>query len=145
MTSDKVTVTTLVSAPPDEAFEAFTKEIDTWWRRGPRFRGDTDTSIVRFENDRLVEVSGDGSEDLGRVIAWEPGARLVLEWLGAHITDSDRTEVEIRFDPEGTGTRVTVEHRGWTGLSAGDARSSSIGLWWGELLAAYQYRDSHAA
>lgn len=145
MTTDKVTVTTLVHASPEEAFEAFTKEIDTWWRRGPRFRGEAATSIVRFEHDRLVEVTRDGSVDLGRVTVWEPGARLVLEWLGEHLAASDGTEVEIRFDADGTGTRVTVEHRGWTGLSAGDARSSSIGLWWGDLLAAYQYRRSHAA
>lgn len=140
----KVTVTTRVDSSPDEAFEAFTKEIDTWWRRGPRYRG-AEASIVRFENEHLVEVTGEGSEHVARVIAWEPGERLVLEWLGAHIAASGRTEVEIRFHPDGSGTRVTVEHRGWIGLSAGDARSSSVGLWWGDLLATYRYRLAHAA
>ncbi|HEX6198254.1 MAG TPA: SRPBCC domain-containing protein [Jiangellaceae bacterium] len=145
MTTEKVTVTTLVSAPPADAFEAFTEEIDTWWRRAPRFRGDSDTSIVRFENDHLVEVTSDGSVELGRIVAWEPGTRLVLEWLGAHLATSAGTEVEIRFDADGAGTRITVEHRGWTGLTAGDARSSSIGLWWGDLLATYRHRLAHAA
>jgi uncharacterized protein YndB with AHSA1/START domain len=140
MTTDKVTLTTLVAAPPKEAFEAFTQEIDTWWRRGPRYRSDTAASVIRFEDDRLVEVTGDGALTLGRISAWEPGSRLVLEWLGTGLAASDNTEVEVRFDPHGAGTRVTVEHRGWKGLEDGDARSSAIGLWWGDLLATYQRR-----
>jgi hypothetical protein len=27
-----------VAVPPEEAFDIFTREIDLWWRRGPRFR-----------------------------------------------------------------------------------------------------------
>jgi uncharacterized protein YndB with AHSA1/START domain len=49
------------------------------------------------------------------VIAWEPPNRFVLEWK----VDPDAaapTEVEVRFAPEGDGTRVELEHRGFERL-----------------------------
>jgi uncharacterized protein YndB with AHSA1/START domain len=141
MTTDQVTVTTLVQASPEVAFTVFTERIDDWWRRGPQHR--QGASIIRFDQGRLVAVSDSGAVELGRVQVWEPGQRLVIEWRGPQWASQDQTEVEIRFEPDQTGgTRVTLEHRGWTGLRPGDAASSVIGLWWGDLLAAYAY---HAA
>jgi hypothetical protein len=34
----------------------------------------------------------------------------VLEWLIGTVAG---TEVEVRFSPEGPGSRVELEHRGW--------------------------------
>ena len=139
MTTDQVTVTTLVRTSPDEAFTVFTEHIDDWWRRGSQHR--REASIIRFDHGKLVEVSESGAVELGRVQIWEPGERLVIEWRGPQWASQDQTQVEIRFEPEESGgTRVTLEHRGWTGLRPGDAASSVIGLWWGDLFAAYAYR-----
>jgi uncharacterized protein YndB with AHSA1/START domain len=144
MTTDQVTVTTLVRATPEEAFTVFTERIDDWWRRGSQHR--RGPSIIRFDQGKLVEVSASGAVELGRVQVWEPGARLVIEWQGPRWDSSDQTEVEIRFEPDDSGgTRVTLEHRGWTDLHPGDAASSVIGLWWGDLLAAYAFSTTHAA
>jgi uncharacterized protein YndB with AHSA1/START domain len=143
MTPNSVTVSTVVATPPDVAFTMFTGEIDAWWRRASRHRSRPAASIVRFEDDRLVEVSDEGSIELGRVLAWEPGSRLVLAWSGPHWAPAERTEVEITFEAENDGTRVTVEHRGWTDVATGSAEAAVIGLWWGDLLAGYKYRASH--
>src|SRR5918996_20061 len=57
---------------------------------------------------------------VGRVVAWEPGARIGLEWRAADWEPDDVTRVELRFEPAGGGTRVTGEHRDW-GRLIGDA------------------------
>lgn len=143
MTDDSVTVSTVVGVPPDEAFAIFTTEVDAWWRRSARHRHAPAASIVQFADDYLVEMSEDGAERLGRVVAWEPGRRLALEWLDSRQSDWTGTSVDIRFDQVGSGTRVTLVHHGWPGIRPGDAKSSVIGLWWGDLLAGYAYRLGH--
>lgn len=139
MIDESVTVTTVVPAPPDEAFTIFTTEVDAWWRRTPRYRQGAAGSVVQFADDHLIEVTESGALELGRVLAWEPGRRLMLEWLDSRRPDWAGTSVEIRFEPVDVGTRVTLVHRGWTGIRPGDARSSVIALWWGDLLASCIY------
>jgi uncharacterized protein YndB with AHSA1/START domain len=119
--SNSVTVTTVVRTDPVTAFEIFTSQIDSWWKRGPLYR---DREVMRFENGRLLK----GDVAIGRVLAWDPGVRLVMEW-------SENTEVEVRFAAVGDATRVTVEHRGLK--EPGGAYRSQIGLWWGTLLARF--------
>ena len=64
---------------------------------------------------RWYELGEDGSEcDWGKVLVWEPPARVVFAWqLTADWKyNSDFvTEVEVRFIPEGWATRVELEHR----------------------------------
>ena len=145
MTPDSVTVSTVVAAPPDEAFTIFTTEVDAWWRRGARHRHDPAASVVQFADDHLVEVTPEGAERLGRIVAWEPGRLLALEWLDTRRPHWAGTAVEVRFEPAGFGTRITLVHHGWTGLRPGDARSTVVGLWWGDLLAPYAHHLGHPA
>jgi uncharacterized protein YndB with AHSA1/START domain len=145
-------VTTHVEVTPEDAFDVFTSEIDRWWRRGPKFRNSRRVDgRLAFEggaNGRLVErASDDQVFEIGRVLAWEPGARLMFEWRGANFEPEDVTEVEVVFQATETGTRVVLEHRGWEkipleravrhGLS-GSALCSMIGLWWGDLMTSYR-------
>ena len=149
--SDRVRATTVVPADPGAAFELFTAEVDLWWRRGPRFRqGAGRPSVMRFEGGeggRLLEVYTDeagGAFEIGRVLAWKPGDRLIFEWRGNNFEPGLVTEVEVRFEPAERGTRVTLTHRGWDrvpldhasrhGYGARNAFTSMIGLWWGDLL-----------
>jgi hypothetical protein len=107
-----VRVTVYVGVDPGTAFTVFTAEIDAWYKRGPHAFADPARAVgIRFERHaggRLVEVhdaaSGEGLE-IGRIQVWEPGRRLVF-------TDRRGTEVEVRFEPAGGETRVTLEHRG---------------------------------
>ncbi|HWE25132.1 MAG TPA: SRPBCC domain-containing protein [Myxococcales bacterium] len=149
-------VTTFVRLDPGEAFDVFTKEIDSWWRRGPRYRVGRGEGTLRFEGGaggRLVEVVPGGGEEveIGRVLAWDPGVRLAFEWRGRNFAPGEVTQVEIRFERAEGGTSVALEHRGWEAIAAkhpvrhgltGTAFTDMIGLWWGELLTSYR---AHAA
>jgi uncharacterized protein YndB with AHSA1/START domain len=145
---DKIRALTTVSVAPLVAFELFTARIDQWWRRSPEYRfraGEAGTLVLEpGVGGRFLERYGDGSACLiGRVTAWEPGQRLVLSWHGPNLADHERTEVEVLFEPAPSGTRVTVEHRGFGKLPidhvarhglAGEAFARMYGGWWGALL-----------
>jgi uncharacterized protein YndB with AHSA1/START domain len=99
----------LVNVPREHAFRTFTERIDTWWPRAHHIGGKEPFTA-------MLERAADGSEcEWGKVLAWEPPERLLLEWdINAdwkHQADLG-TEVEIRFVPEGAeATRVILEHR----------------------------------
>ena len=62
---------------------------------------------------RVYERMTTGEEaHWANVTAWEPPHRLVLEW-NVNPDAVAPTEIEVRFTPEGEGTRVDLEHRGW--------------------------------
>ena len=148
--TDCITVTTVVAVAPPRAFEIFTAEVDTWWRRGPRFRWNPERDgVVRFEpfvGGRFLEVYDAGTDDLfevGRVLVWEPGVRLVFEFRARNFEPGQTTEVEVCFEPVGEGARVTVEHRGWDAIPidhparhglSGAAFTGIMGTWWADIL-----------
>ncbi|MGE0666960.1 MAG: SRPBCC domain-containing protein [Sphingomonadales bacterium] len=120
MTS-KVIVSLRVAATPDRAFQVFTRDIGLWWRHDGLFAFDVDRSgTLRFEpgpQGRLVEIYDDGgSFEISRVTAWEPGRRLALTWRQASFAPDQSTRVEVRFDPVGAETRITVGHSGWDAI-----------------------------
>lgn len=122
MSSDVVVVTMEVAVDPETAFAIFTEEIDQWWRRGPINWNHPDRAIgIRIEpgvGGRWIEVedaaTGEGVE-CGRITVWEPGNRLAFLYRDVS-GQLDDTEVELRFEPVSSGTRVTLEHRGWDSL-----------------------------
>ena len=150
---DAVTASTTVAVDPATAFDVFTQEVDAWWKQGPRFRtGAPGASTLHFEpraGGRLLERFDDDERAepfvLARITAWQPPERLLLEMFGRDFGPNDKTEVEILFEPFDTGTRVTIEHRGWDAFAAdhpvrhglvGDAFAAMMGLFWGDLLVA---------
>ncbi|NTX03031.1 MULTISPECIES: SRPBCC domain-containing protein [Myxococcus] len=147
MTTEQIArVTTFLEVEPGVAFTVFTEETNLWWRRGPRFRGShAADSVVRFEGGaggRLIEEDGAGTFEIGRVLTWEPGARLCFEWRGRNFAPGELTQVDVRFEPSQGGTRVVLEHRGWEALRPDHpvrhgqdvpAFLAMMGMWWGGL------------
>jgi uncharacterized protein YndB with AHSA1/START domain len=144
-----IRVTTLVAVDPQAAFRIFTEDVDAWWGRGPRFRwAPGRDGSLRFEpgvGGRLVEAAGDDVFEVGRVLAWDPARRLVFEFRARAFAPEEATEVEVLFESEAEGTRVTLEHRGWDALAADhparhgmddESFANMMKVWWVDLLGA---------
>ena len=119
---DSVTTTVDVAVDPETAFRVFTDDIGAWYKDTPYSWNDPSRAVgVRIEpgvGGRWVEVwdaeTGEGFT-MGRITAWEPGRRLVMGYTSRRIPEPV-TEIEVRFDPIPGGTRVVLEHRGFSNL-----------------------------
>ena len=125
---DSIRATIYVETSPADAFVVFTRDIDRWWQRGPRFRVGAGagsahqrflSGTMRLDGRALVEEYPDGTSfELGTVSVWEPGARLVVGWRLPSFASGEMTEVEVTFATQGTGTEVVLVHRGWSTIRA---------------------------
>ena len=150
MTS-KVYVALRVKAPPERAFAAFVGEIGAWWRPNGLFQTTPRApGVLAFEpgeGGRLTETLANGKVfEIGRITAWEPPTRLVFSWRQANFPPDLHTEVEVRFEPVGEETRVSVEQRGDDRVPAGSAARHGfpdqallmrLAEWWRKLLTSY--------
>ena len=118
--------TVLVDFAPEEAFDLFTRRIARWWPVRTHSYGGEEVKDVVFELEvggRVYEVTDKGEQDWGRVVELDPPNRFLLEWL---IGEACGTAVEVTFTPEGPGSRVVLEHRGF---GASDPRERYSGGW----------------
>ncbi len=125
---DGIRATIHVETSPADAFVAFTRDIDRWWQRGPRFRVGAGkegaekrflSGTMRLDGRALVEEYPDGTSfELGKVSVWEPGVRLVVGWRIPSFAPGEMTEVEVTFAAQGSGTEVVLVHRGWSTIRA---------------------------
>jgi uncharacterized protein YndB with AHSA1/START domain len=106
-----------VKAAPQQAFEIFTAGMGRWWMKSHSIGTSPQQDVVMEPRagGRWFERGEDGSEcPWGKVIAWEPPSRVLLAWQidGQWKYDATLvTEIEVRFIPDGSGTRVELEHR----------------------------------
>lgn len=112
--------TITVETPQEHAFEVFSEQMGSWWPLDGKSIGSAKAQTAILEprtGGRWFERGVDGSEcDWGRVVVYEPPARLVLNWqisAGWRHDATIDTELEIRFIAGGEArTRVDLEHRG---------------------------------
>ena len=150
MTS-KVLVSLRVAADAERAFAVFTREVGQWWCPNAMFaftpRSPGRLAFEEGLGGAFTETLPNGKVfEIGRITAWEPGARLAFTWRQATFRPGQMTQVEVRFEPMGEETRVTVEHRGWDSVPREHVARHGIpdtlfltrhGQWWQELLGAY--------
>ncbi len=148
MTGSRILVAVRVAASPSVAFDVFTNEIASWWKPNLLFNfTPRNSGTVRFEGGergRFIEELPDGKIfEIGPIKSWEPGRRLVFGWRQSTFTKGQDTEVEVRFEPVGAETRVTVEHRGWDSVPSKHVARHGFanvlflrrhGEWWQALL-----------
>ena len=121
-----------VGLPAEAAFELFTAKASEWWPLATHSVFGDDAQTVVFEareGGRFFERSSSGEEaDWGRVLAIEAPYRFVVQWL---VDPRCAGELELRFEPDGDGTRVELEHRGWEqyGDGAEEAMAGYEGGW----------------
>jgi uncharacterized protein YndB with AHSA1/START domain len=130
-----------VARSPEDAFRVFTEEIGSWWpvethSIGKDGRPAETAAIDGREGGSFYERTGSGTEHWGTILVWEPPSRIVISWELR--PERPPTEIDVRFTPEGAGTRVQLEHRGFERLgdeAAEVAASYSDG--WSKVLGRY--------
>lgn len=109
-----------VALPPESAFRLFTDDATQWWPLPTHSVFGDDAATCHLEGyagGRFYEVHRDGVQqsEWGRVLTWEPPQRVVFSFYPGR-SPLTAQEVEVFFQPEGAGTRVTLTHRGWEQL-----------------------------
>lgn len=133
-----VTKTVTVDWPPAAAFRHFTDEIAAWWPLRSHSVGGERAQSVIFEGrvgGRIYETIAGGEESTwGTVTGWDPPRRVAFTWHPGH-SPSIAQEIEVRFEPVGTGTRLELTHSGWERLGKLAARARrGYSLGWGYVL-----------
>lgn len=119
VTVEPVTKSVFVACEVEHAFRVFTGEFGSWWPLDTHARNPGAVHEVVWEQregGEVYEISTVGEKaHWATVLAWDPPVRTVIAW---HVSPDAPavTEIEVRFSPEGDGTRVDLEHRGWERL-----------------------------
>lgn len=107
-----------VGIPPERAFDVFTREIGAWWPLPSHSVFGERAGGLVFRDGLLTEIATDGAEcSWGEVRSWDPPRGFVISWHPGRGPD-EASEVAVAFEPDGDGTRVVVEHRGWESFGA---------------------------
>jgi len=107
-----ITIYTGLGLPlePGAAFEVVVNELTLALPRlGIRFEAGLEGRVIQ------------NSFEVGRIVAWEPGKRIAIEWRQASWEPDVVTEIEFIFEPADGGTHLRLEHHKWGALiGAGD-------------------------
>jgi uncharacterized protein YndB with AHSA1/START domain len=131
-----------VNASQRHAFEVFTSGLGRWWPRdhGIGKKPMKEAVMETRLGGRWYEVAEDGSQaNVGKIIVWEPPRRFVMTWDINSEWKPDTSvssEVEVRFIPDGEGTRVELEHRRFEqmGAEAGEKMRKGVDGGWPGML-----------
>ncbi len=130
-----------VPAPPGRAFEVFTAGISDWWPLGTHSVYRSQAASVHVEpgvGGRLVERRDDGETCVwGTVRVWDPGVEVAFSWHPG-TPPSEATDVAVRFEAVGGGTRVTLVHTGWDARPDSDRARDAYRSGWVPVLDRYE-------
>jgi len=128
------------------AFERFTAHFGEWWPRYSHSIGGNRVRQLVFEcrvGGLLYEEHYDGTRMLwGTVTAFEPPNRIAFTFHPS-LQASDAQFIEVRFLPEGVGTRVELTSSGWEKMGQSAQRAyGAYRLNWGAALDRFAGRFS---
>jgi uncharacterized protein YndB with AHSA1/START domain len=137
-----------VSWDPETAFHRFTARFAEWWPRRTHSIGGTKVKDIVFEcrpGGLIVEELVDGRRfKWGRITAFEPPTRVAFTWHPSRGEDAAQ-DVEVRFRPEGSGTRVELTSTGWERLGARARRErKGYDIGWESVLEVFAGRRNAA-
>jgi uncharacterized protein YndB with AHSA1/START domain len=105
-----------VECPIEQAFRLFTEGFAQWWPLASYSITGEEAETCAMEpwvGGRLLERTRSGAErEWGSVLAWDPPEHLQFTWHPGGPEDRRQT-VDVDFQVEADGTRVTLIHTGW--------------------------------
>jgi ubiquinone/menaquinone biosynthesis C-methylase UbiE len=108
---------------PAAAFDALVEELSTaLGRLGMQFEPSVGGRVL------------EGAAEVGRVVRWLPPEEIALDWRAPDWQPEEVSTVRMRFERTEDGTRVTLEHTGWSKL-LGD-RGQELAGWFATEVAA---------
>lgn len=126
----------VVAAPPEIAFDVFTRAVGTWWPVASHsVHGAAATAAFV---DRVIVESAPGADDCvwGTVLVWEPPSRLAFTWHPGRGPDS-ASRVEVAFEAVDAGTAVRLVHSNWESFADPAAARALYEQGWPVVLGAY--------
>ena len=106
MTADPVTASVHIDAPPERVWDYLTRpEAIIRWMG--------EYALLEPEPGGRFTVDVQGAPVRGQFLRLEPPRRLVISWgyAGSDRLPPGASTVEVRLTPDGSGTRVDLEHR----------------------------------
>jgi uncharacterized protein YndB with AHSA1/START domain len=131
-----------VALPLEAAFRLFTDDASRWWPLTTHSVFGDAAASCRLEGQvggRFYEVHRDGTQqaEWGRVLAWEPPRRVLFSFYPGRNPDTAQ-QVEVLFQPDAAGTRITLTHHGWEQLGqASEKLRAGYDEGWAFVLAQY--------
>jgi hypothetical protein len=128
------------------AFERFTSDFGTWWPTYSHSIGGKRVKRLVFEcrvGGLIYEEHHDGTRMLwGKVTAFDAPNRVTFTFHPAN-AESDAQLIDVRFVPDGAGTRVELVSSGWEKVSKKAQRAyGAYRLNWGAALDRFANRFS---
>lgn len=126
-----------VPCSPEIAFRIFTKDFGKWWpfeshsMTGEVGQPRPKIYLEPVQGGAIVEIDRDGTRHIwGAVRQIEVNKSLAIDWHVGRGAD-EATLLEIEFEADGTGTRVTLTHSGWEvlGKDGSDMRGGYHSGW----------------
>ena len=145
MTIDPVVKILTVGLDPKAAFDLFTTRIGDWWPSetfSVSAGQDKPARSVKMEGrvgGEIVEIAADGSRHVwGTLTQWTHGEVFATTWHPGRSPDI-ATQVNVTFEADGAGTRLTLTHSNWEALGeeAVQTREGYDGGWV-KVLARYE-------
>lgn len=136
----------LASWDPETTFHRFTAGFAEWWPRDTLSVGGKLVKQIIFEcrvGGGIIEELKDGRRyQWGRVTAFDPPHRVSFIWHPSRESE-EAQDVDLRFIPDGSGTRVELVSTGWEKLGSRARRErKGYDIGWRSVLDVYAERRS---
>lgn len=123
-----------VDCPIEDAFRLFTEAFGDWWPAAlySQSGDDVETCVMEpWPGGRVFERTRSGDEfSWGSIVEWDPPHHLRFTWDISGGND-DKQAVDVTFDVDADGTKVTVIHSGWEtpGVAVNALRMDCTAMW----------------
>jgi uncharacterized protein YndB with AHSA1/START domain len=125
-----------VEVPVERAFEAFTADWPVWWPAETHSVANGEVVVDWRVGGTASEIVEGKRVDWADILEYDPPHGFTMRWRVS--AGKPATELSLRFETEGDGTRVELTHSGWESYpDGGEAESAGYTSGWDAVLGHY--------